>query len=78
MIKQRDVEMDQQSLLFQVSYPETTENMSHNCFMFSQEQRMADHGAKPQETRVWPGDWLRTSPKPAATFRLSSLSSSLT
>lgn len=39
VITQSDVEMDQQSLLFQVSYPETMENISHNCFMFTEEQR---------------------------------------
>lgn len=35
LIKQRDVEMDQQILLFLISLPETTENMSHNCFLFA-------------------------------------------
>lgn len=35
VIKQRDMEMDQQSLLFQISYPEPMENMSHSCFTFT-------------------------------------------
>lgn len=56
MIKQRDVEMDPQILLLQISLPETTENMSHNRFMFAYEQRIEEHGAKPYETTAWLGD----------------------